>query len=127
LAVQALVDPEELPGERFPDFPGDAQIAPWMAFHLPMLAPRGHPIARGPVAHTVRECLTIVGAGEAVIMMGARAASYYAAPGLKFVDIDLPPIPTALVWRRSDPRQAIFDLDECASTVAKIHINGSES
>jgi DNA-binding transcriptional LysR family regulator len=119
LAHNALVDPEELAREALPSVPEDPQAMPWMAFHFPRFTPHGHPIGRGPVARTVRECLAAVEAGAAVVVMCARSQSYYSNPGVRYLNIDLPPVPTALVRRRSENRQAILDLEDCARSVAR--------
>jgi DNA-binding transcriptional LysR family regulator len=113
-----LVDPEELGEEILPYVPEDPQILPWTAFHVPRFTPSGRPIQRGPVVRTVRECLAAVESGGAVMIMCARSESYYSNPGVRYLDIDLPSVPTALVRRRSDTRKAVLDLEECAQTVA---------
>jgi LysR family transcriptional regulator, benzoate and cis,cis-muconate-responsive activator of ben and cat genes len=113
-----LVDPEELAREALPSVPDDPQAAPWTAFHFPRFTPHGHPIGRGPIARTVRECMAAVEAGTAVVVMCSRSQPYYSNPGVRYLNIDLPPVPTALVRRRSDNRQAILDLEDCARTVA---------
>jgi LysR family transcriptional regulator, benzoate and cis,cis-muconate-responsive activator of ben and cat genes len=113
-----LVDPEELALEALPSVPDDPQTMPWTAFHFPRFTPHGHPIGRGPVARTVRECLAAVETGDAVVVMCSRSQSYYSNPSVRYLNIDLPPVPTALVRRRSDNRQAILDLEECARSVA---------
>jgi DNA-binding transcriptional LysR family regulator len=113
-----LIDPEELAYETLPSVPDDPQTMPWTAFHFPRFTPHGHPIGRGPVVRTVRECLAAVETGDAVVVMCSRSESYYSNPGVRYLNIDLPPVPTALVRRRSDTRQAILDLEECAQSVA---------
>jgi DNA-binding transcriptional LysR family regulator len=118
LEHSSLVDPEELAHEALPSVPVDPQAMPWTAFHFPRFTPHGHPIGRGPVARTVRECLAAVEAGAAVVVMCSRSQSYYSNPGVRYLNIDLPPVVTALVRRRSDKRQAILDLENCARIVA---------
>jgi DNA-binding transcriptional LysR family regulator len=118
LAEAGLVDPEELADEVLPVVPADQQLSAWAAFHFPRLTPKGHSIGRGPIVRTVRECMAAVETGSAVIIMGARSEAYYAHPGVRYLDLDLPPVPTALVWKRSDTRQAIIDLEACARGVA---------
>ena len=114
LEGSVLVDPEELAHEAIPSVPA----GPWAAYHFPRFTPRGRPIRRGPVARTVRECLAAVETGDAVVVMCARAESYYSNPRIRYLDIDLPPVRTALVRRRSDTRKVIQDLEECAQSVA---------
>jgi DNA-binding transcriptional LysR family regulator len=113
-----LVDPEELAQEALPSVPDDPQAMPWTVFHFPRFTPHGRPIGRGPVVRTVRECLAAVEAGAAVVVMCSRSQSYYSNPGVRYLNIDLPPVPTAMVRRRSDNRQAILDLEKCARSVA---------
>src|SRR5882757_9663430 len=113
-----LVDPEELAHEALPSVPDDPQARPWTVFHFPRFTPQGHPIRRGPVVRTVRECLAAVESGAAVVVMCSRSQSYYSNPGVRYLNIDLPPVPTAMVRRRSDNRQAILDLENCARSVA---------
>jgi hypothetical protein len=98
--------------------PDDHQIGPWAAIHFPDHTPAGLPIARGPVVTTVRECLAVVESGEAVVIFPARAERYFANPGIRYVDIDLPPVATALVRRRADRRRVIADLEKCSRDVA---------
>jgi DNA-binding transcriptional LysR family regulator len=113
-----LVDPEELADETLPSIPPDVQLLPWTEFHFPRFTPSGRAIRRGPTVRTVRECLSAVETGEAVVIMGARSESYYANPGIRYLDIDIPMVSTALVRKRSDTRQNIVDLEECAQRVA---------
>jgi DNA-binding transcriptional LysR family regulator len=113
-----LIDPEELAYEVLPSVPDDPQTMPWTAFHFPRFTPHGNPIGRGPAVRTDRECLAAVETGDAVVVMCSRSESYYSNPGVRYLNIDLPPVPTALVRRRSDSRQAILDLEKCARSVA---------
>jgi DNA-binding transcriptional LysR family regulator len=118
LANETLVDPEELAHETVPTLPDDHQIGPWAAVHFPDHTPSGLPIARGPVVTTVRECLAVVESGEAVVIFPGRAERYFSNPGVRYVDIDLPPVATALVRRRADRRRVIGDLEKCSREVA---------
>jgi LysR family transcriptional regulator, benzoate and cis,cis-muconate-responsive activator of ben and cat genes len=124
LASRGIIDPEELALEIVPTLPDNHQLGTWAAFHFPDHTPSGRPIARGPVVRTVRECLAVVETGEAVVIMNGRAEKYYPHPGIKYVDIDVPPVGTALVRRRADRRRAILDLEECSRDVAAglVHI-----
>lgn len=118
LASCKLVDPEELTHETLPTLPDNHQLGAWAAVHFPDHTPSGLPIKRGPVAATVRECLAIVETGQAVVIMGGRAERYYSNPGVQFIEIDLPPVGTALVRRRADRRRAVLDLEACARDIA---------
>ena len=121
LANRDLIDPEELALETFPTLPDHHQLGPWIAFHFPDHTPSGRPIARGPVITTVREILAVVKAGEAVALLNGEAERYYPDPGVRYIDIDVPPVETALVRRRADRRRVILDLETCSREVAADH------
>src|SRR5258705_8870582 len=104
LADRDLIDPEELALETLPTLPDNHQLGPWTAFHFPDHTPSGRPIARGPVITTVREILAVVKSGGAVALLNGEAQRYYSDPGIKYIDIDVPPVGTALVRRRADHR-----------------------
>ena len=118
LARRSLIDPEELAQETLPTLPDDHQLGAWAAVHLPDHTPAGRPIAKGPVVTTVREALAAVESGEAVLIIGGRTEHYYSNPAIKFVEIDVAPISTALVRRRADRRRAILDLEKCCRDIA---------
>src|SRR5271156_1354881 len=118
LAANTRVDPEELALEILPTLPDDHQLGAWAALHFPGHTPAGLPIARGPVVTTVRECLAVVESGEAVVIFPGRAERYFSNPGIKYIEIDLAPVGTALVRRRADRRRVIGDLEKCAREVA---------
>jgi LysR family transcriptional regulator, benzoate and cis,cis-muconate-responsive activator of ben and cat genes len=113
LARRSLIGPEELAQETLPTLPDDHQLGAWAAVHFPDLTPSGRPIAKGPVVTTVRECLAVVESGEAVCIFNGRAEHYYSNPGIKYIELDVPPVETALVRRRADRRRAILDLEKC--------------
>ncbi len=119
LADKTLVDPEELAHEILPTLPDEHQIGAWAAIHFPDHTPSGLSIARGPVVTTPRECLAVVESGEAVVIFPARAERYFSNPGIRWIDIDLPPVATALVRRRADRRRVIGDLENCSRDVAQ--------
>jgi DNA-binding transcriptional LysR family regulator len=118
LVDRTLIDPEELAREILPTLPDDHQLGAWAAIHFPDHTPSGLPIARGPVVTTVRECLAVVESGEAVVIFGGRAERYYSNPGIRYIEIDLPPVGTALVRRRADRRRVMADLEKCSRDVA---------
>ena len=118
LASANLVDPEELASEVLPTLPDDHQLGAWGAYHFPDHTPAGRPIPKGPVVTTVRECLAVVESRKAVVIFGARAEHYYSNPGIKYVDIDVPPVRTALVRRRADRRRSMQALEECTREIA---------
>lgn len=118
LSNVSLVDPEELRSERMVRLPDGAAPPAWLAYHFPTVTPAGTPIPAGPVIRTVREGLSAVAAGEAVMTITARAQEYFRHPGVTFVEIDLPPIQSALVSRVSDHRTVIKDLENASRRVA---------
>jgi DNA-binding transcriptional LysR family regulator len=118
LARKSLIDPEELALETLPTLPDDHQLGAWGAFHFPDHTPSGRPIRKGPVVTTVRECLAAVESGKAVVIFNGRAEHYYSNPGVKYIDIDVPTVGTALVRRRADRRRSIQDLEQCARDIA---------
>ncbi|MDB6086168.1 MAG: LysR family transcriptional regulator [Gammaproteobacteria bacterium] len=119
LADKTLVDPEELALETLPALPDGHQLGAWAAIHFPDHTPSGLPIARGPAVTTVRECLAAVESGKAVAIFGGRAERYYSNPGIRYIEIDLPPVGTALVRRRADRRRVMADLEKCSRDVAE--------
>jgi LysR family transcriptional regulator, benzoate and cis,cis-muconate-responsive activator of ben and cat genes len=118
LVGRSLIDPEELALETLPTLPDNHQLGAWAATHFPDHTPSGRPIAKGPVVGTVRECLAVVESGEAVVIFGGRAEHYYSNPGIRYIEIDVPPVGTALVRRRADRRRVILDLEEYSRDVA---------
>jgi LysR family transcriptional regulator, benzoate and cis,cis-muconate-responsive activator of ben and cat genes len=118
LSNRDLIDPEELALETLPTLPDNHQLGAWAAIHFPDHTPSGRPIARGPVVTTIRECLAVVESGKAVLTVGERMERYYANPAIKYIEIAIPPVGTALVRRRADRRRAIQSLEECAREVA---------
>jgi DNA-binding transcriptional LysR family regulator len=118
LSDREFIDPEELALETLPTLPDNHQLGAWAAIHFPDHTPSGRPIARGPVVTTLRECLAVVESGEAVVIVGARAEHYYSNPAIKYIDIGVPPVETALVRRRADRRRVILDLEECSRDIA---------
>lgn len=118
LSTADLVDPEELRHERMVRLPPGAGTPAWTAYHFPQTTPAGAPIEDGPVIHTVREGLSVVASGDAVMTITARAQDYFKHPGVTFVEIDLPPIQSALVSRVADHRQVIRDLELAARKAA---------
>jgi DNA-binding transcriptional LysR family regulator len=126
LADRRVIDPEELALETMPTLPDNHQLGPFAAVHFPDHTPAGRPIARGPVVTTVRECLAVVESGEAVAFMFGRAERYYPNPGIRYIEVDTPPVGTALVRRRADRRRAIQDIEECSRDVGAGLVDAAE-
>jgi len=118
LSNRDWIDPEELAFETLPTLPDNHNLGAWAAIHFPDHTPSGRPIARGPVVTTIRESLAVVESGEAVVIVGARAELYYSNPRIRFIEIGVPSVGTALVRRRADRRRVIQNLEECARDVA---------
>ena len=115
----SVVDPESLSEETLVRITAGSMPEEWESFHFPKHTPAGRPIAQGPVVRTIREAIAAVASRRGLVMLTKRALSYYATPGIRFVEIDLPPIPSALVWRRNDVRPIIHDLNETLVRIAK--------
>jgi len=92
LSDRDLIDPEELALEALPTLPDNHQSGAWAAIHFPDHTPSGRLIARGPVVTTIRECLAVVESGEAVVIFGGRAEHYYSNPGIRYIEIGVPPV-----------------------------------
>jgi LysR family transcriptional regulator, benzoate and cis,cis-muconate-responsive activator of ben and cat genes len=118
LANRRVIDPEELALETMLSLPDNHQLGAFAAVYFPDHTPSGRPIAHGPVVTTVRECIAVVESGEAVAFMFGRAERYYPNPGIRYIDVDVPPLGTALVRRRADRRRVILDLEECSREIA---------
>ncbi len=118
LAAHKLVDPEELRDERMVRLPAGAASDEWCNYHFPRVTPSGQAIADGPEIATVREGLVAVAAGQCVMTLTSRARNYFAHPGVEFIEIDLPPIQSALTWRTFDHRSGPRDLEMAARAVA---------
>ncbi|MGO4103840.1 LysR family transcriptional regulator [Leifsonia sp. YAF41] len=118
LAQSGLVDPEELQYERMVRLPPGAATPAWSAYHFPLATPSGAPIPAGPIIRTVREGLAAVEAGQGVMTMTWRAQNYFRQPGVTFVELDLPPIQSALVTRAADHRPILTDLENAARKAA---------
>lgn len=117
----ALLDPERLAEETLVRTTPGSVPDEWDSFHFPKHTPQGRPIAQGPVVRTIREAIAAVATGQGLFMLTKRAANYYATPGISFVEIDLPPTPSALVWRRNDIRPIIQDLNATLVRIARRH------
>jgi LysR family transcriptional regulator, benzoate and cis,cis-muconate-responsive activator of ben and cat genes len=125
LADREFVDSEALAGERLVRMVPDAVGQEWQDFHLPRYTPAGTPIAEGPVVRTLREAMAVVAGKQGLMMLTRRAASYYATPGIRFAEIDLPPIASALVWRQEDNRPLIRQLDALLTRLGRMYCTPS--
>lgn len=66
----------------------------------------------------IGECLAVVESSEAVVIVGEHLERYYSNPAIRYIEIGVAPVETALVRRRVDRRRAIQDLEECSRDVA---------
>ena len=115
----ALLDPERLSEETLVRVTPGSVSEELDHFHFPRHTPQGKPIAQGTVVRTIREAIAAVASKQGLVMLTKRAGNYYATPGISFVEIDLPPTPSALVWRKNDIRPIIQDLNATLVRIAK--------
>lgn len=115
----ALLDPERLADEALLRMTPGSVPAEWENFHFPRHTPAGRPLAQGPVMRTIREANAAVAARQGLVMLTKRAGAYCATPGVRFIEIDLPSMPSALVWRRNDIRPVLQDLNATLVRIAK--------
>jgi hypothetical protein len=59
----------------------------------------------------------------AVVIVGERLELYYSNPGVRYVEIGVSPVETALVRRRADRRRVVRDLEECSRDVAAVLVS----
>jgi LysR family transcriptional regulator, benzoate and cis,cis-muconate-responsive activator of ben and cat genes len=112
---------EALGGETLVRLPSGVTNQEWLDFHLPTHTPDGAQIHQGPEVRTMREAMNAVVAGKALMILTRRAASYYSTPGVSLVEIELPPISSALVWRREDRRPVIRTVNNILTSLAQQH------
>ncbi|MFM0632388.1 LysR family transcriptional regulator [Paraburkholderia xenovorans] len=114
-----LLDPELLSQERLVRMVPGSVNQEWQDYHFPHHTPQGKPIGEGPVIRTIREAISAVSTRQGLIMLAKRAASYYATPQIAFVAIDLPAMPSALVWRTDDHRPILQEVDALLLRIAR--------
>ncbi|MGY0487990.1 LysR family transcriptional regulator [Streptomyces sp. WG-D5] len=87
---------------------------PQSDFHFPSRTPQGRPIARGPYYSTWYEVPVLVAAGFGASIVAARAAQYYARPGVAIVPLrDGPTLDYCVLLpatRQAHPVPAFVDL-----------------
>jgi len=120
LSNRDWIDPEELAFETLPTLPDNHNLGAWAAIHFPDHTPSGRPIARGPVVTTIRESLCRRrNPARPSSSWGARAETLlFRIPRIRFIEVGVPSVGTALVRRRADRRRVIQNLEECARDVA---------
>ncbi|MGW4892663.1 LysR family transcriptional regulator [Kitasatospora sp. NPDC004240] len=76
--------------------------------------------APGPRAVTFQEALTLVGAGQGVLPVGAHTRRYYVRPDVAYVPLDgAPPLEWALLWPADGATARVHAFAEAA--VALVH------
>lgn len=119
LAGRAYIDAEELGGETMLRVPVALTGRKWAEYNFPLATPERRPLHMGPVIRTVREGIAAVIAGSGIFFITKRAAQYYATPRVAFIEVNLPPIHSALCWKADDRRQIVKDFNQ--STVQAAH------
>ncbi|TDF86720.1 LysR family transcriptional regulator [Pseudomonas sp. H9] len=113
------IDPERLADEKVVRLVPGSVSQEWEDFHFPRYTPQGKPIADGPQVRTIREALAAVSARQGLVMVTQRAANYYATPNVAFVEIQLPPIASALVQRADDARRILHEFNDILVSLAQ--------
>lgn len=119
LAGRDHIDAEELRGETMLRVPASLAGTKWCEYHFPLATPDGHRLMPGPIIRTVREGVAAVVAGHGIFFLTKRAAKYFETPRMSFVEVNLPPIQSALVWREDDARVSIHSLNRALLRVAR--------
>lgn len=118
LADRDHIDAEELRGETMLRAPASRTGTKWAEYHFPLTTPEGHRLNAGPTVRTVREGIAAVVAGSGIFLLTKRAANYYATPRIRYVEVNLPPIQSALVWRQDGFQHSISLLSQALLKVA---------
>jgi DNA-binding transcriptional LysR family regulator len=88
----------------------------------PEATPAGRPIRPGRSAATFQELLTLVGAGEGVLPVGANVRRYYARPDVAYVHLhDAPPLEWGLLWRADAATARVRAFGEAAHDLVSAH------
>jgi DNA-binding transcriptional LysR family regulator len=118
-AQSLLVDPELLAHERLVRMVPESVNQEWQDYHFPRHTPAGARIGDGPEVRTIREAIAAVSTRQGLVMLTKRAASYYVTPNVSFVEIDLPAMPSALVWRKEDTRAVLQQFNAVLERIAR--------
>lgn len=118
LAHRDHIDAEELRGETMLRAPASRTGPKWTEYHFPLTTPEGHRLHAGPTVSTVREGIAAVVAGSGIFMLTKRAANYYITPRISYIEVNLPPIQSALAWRQDGYTHAISLLNQGLLKVA---------
>ncbi|THJ30666.1 LysR family transcriptional regulator [Lampropedia aestuarii] len=115
LADRELIDFEELAGETMLQAPVGVSGKEWVDFHFPLLTPSGQQLFPGRTIKTVREGLSAVASDFGIFFMTKRASDYYSNPNIKYVDINLPLVGSALVWAENNYNERIEKINNIVS------------
>ncbi len=122
LAKRNFIDAEELRGETMLSVSAAHAGKKWQEYHFPLSTPDGYPLKLGPTIRTVREGVSAAIAGHGIFFLTKRAAQYFATPRMSVVEVNLPPIQSALVWRRGDTRSILAAFNQTLLHVANDNI-----
>lgn len=125
LADRDHIDAEELRGETMLRAPASRTGTKWAEYHFPLTTPEGHRLQAGPTVRTVREGIAAVVAGSGIFLLTKRAANYYATPRIRYIEVNLPPIQSALVWRQDGYKRPIALLSQGLIKVASNGARGN--
>ncbi|GAB2726988.1 LysR family transcriptional regulator [Kitasatospora kifunensis] len=82
----------------------------------------GPPVPPGPVAATFQEALTLVGAGQGVLPVGAHARRYHARPDVVYLPFsDAPPLEWGLMWPADRATARVRAFAEASSDLVRDH------
>ncbi|MEV0830156.1 LysR family transcriptional regulator [Nonomuraea rubra] len=99
LAHRASVSLEDLAEATLVALSGPVP-AYWLEYHIPRHTPSGRPIAHSAPVDFWQELMSQVAVGGMASTVAARAAHYYARPGIVYVPCDdAPPLEYGLLWR----------------------------
>ncbi|MFE0148659.1 LysR family transcriptional regulator [Nonomuraea sp. NPDC059007] len=92
------------------------------ADRTPRRTPAGRAIAPGPVAATLHEILTLVGAGRGVFPVGAQTRRYHPRPDVAYVPFgDAAPVEWGLMWRSGGGSARVLAFARAAGDLLSAH------
>ncbi|MFI6844450.1 LysR substrate-binding domain-containing protein [Kitasatospora sp. NBC_00085] len=98
-ARRSSVPVDDLARVRLVHLPDHAAVPSLQSGRSPAVARSVMPVTPGPAAGTFQEALTLVGAGQGALAVGAHTRRYYARPDVAYVPIsDAPPLEWGLIW-----------------------------
>ncbi|MFB4320478.1 LysR family transcriptional regulator [Actinomadura sp. 21ATH] len=116
-ARRESVSMEDLARVRLIQLPDNLPVT-MLEDRTPRTTPAGRPIEPGPMAATINEVLTLVGAGRGAFTIGAQATRYYTRPDVVYVPFsDAPPLRWSLHWRTDNATASVRAFVQAAHTV----------